>query len=233
MKDYSKYVGDPYGFITDIKITPSKISITTAKSDENEPHEYDIQTAQFYLERYEKQYNLIIDNQDRIIEGETKKYRTLCLVGLLIALASIGLVAISVSKIFCFIILVTGISTALNGVKEIYNYKKEFTREIKIYKGILKNRNKIESAIQNDRNVTKYLDEKTSECLEENESLKDIGVVENVININFIDKTSLEGLSKLLKMTKISNALQEEPMFLNPIQKNGSKKKTRKPNSQK
>lgn len=99
---------------------------------------------------------------------------------------------------------------------------------MKTYKRVLKNKEKIETAIQKDRNVTKYLDEQTLECLEENQNLKTVGIVDNVININFIDKSSLEGLSKLLKMTKISNALQEEPTLDDSKSKTISKKKALK-----
>ena len=86
MKDYSKYLGNSYGFITDISLTPSKISITTSKNDQNEPNEYDIKLSKYYLERYEKQYQLIINNKDKIIKGETKKYKIYYLIGLLICL---------------------------------------------------------------------------------------------------------------------------------------------------
>ena len=228
MKDYSKYIGNPYGFITDIKMTPSKIAVTTAKSDENEPHEYDIKMSRFYLERYEKQYNLVIANQSKIIKGETKIYRILCFIGLIVAVASIGLIALSLNQMLGAIGLVIGISATISSLQKISNYRQEFAKEMKTYKRVLKNKEKIESAIQKDRNVTKYLDEQTLECLEENQNLKTVGIVDNAININFIDKSSLEGLSKLLKMTKISNALQEEPTLDDSKSKTTSKKKTLK-----
>lgn len=231
MKDYSKYLGNSYGFITDISLTPSKISITTSKNDQNEPNEYDIKLSKYYLERYEKQYQLIINNKDKIIKGETKKYKIYYLIGLLICLIPFISLPIITNKILTSIILVIGISTILTGAKEIYNYKQEFNREMQLYKRILENKDKIETAIANDKNVTKYLDEQTKKCLEENQRLHNVGAVDDVININFIDKSSLEGLSKLLKMTKISNALQDELIVLNQPSKNNYKKRTRKPNN--
>lgn len=211
-KELAKHFSNPNGFITEIDIAEDKLLVTTATCENGEPQECDLSETQQHLDHFEAQYNIVISNRDEIIKRELKGKKKVRILGICIAVLAIP-TGICFGELFGGIgIIVGGLTTVVGTVLES-NYKEKFKRSTRIYNSIIKNKRDIDRAIENDDNVTRYLNKSTQARIEENKVLQEAGIVEHTVNINFVDKTPLEDLEKLYKRTQISNALQEEPVF--------------------
>ena len=226
MKDYSKFIN---GFITNYEIKDNEILIHTPLTKKNEPirRPYTKENLQKYEARLEKQYNIIIENQEEIIKFNNKrksKYLTTwIIISSIITTASFILLGATLIPRLIFGFSLASIFTA-NCIKEMK--ENNFRNELKQYVKYMKNRQNIEELAKKDENVTAYLNQETLSLIEENEKLKQKGTIDSTYNIDLMDKISLKELKKLLLRYHISESIETEQQFRIPEQT--TKCKTRK-----
>lgn len=229
MKDYSQYFKNRYSFIKKYTIgEDGKIYFYTPDTKESHPNVYDA-TPDMALkleDRLLKQYQLVIENKDIIINDKTKKVRriiySLALIGLafLIVLWFLQGPLIITSSIF--IASVLGIA---GGEIAISLGKIRFEEELRLYQGYIHEHHKMESLSKQDENITSHLNDKTRELLNRNEKLKHQGLIKNIYNIDLMDKMALEEIRELLLRCKISESLDSEPIFIIPKEQRAKARK--------
>ena len=229
MKNYSNFIN---GFISKYEIKDGNILIYTPLTKKNEPYIIKETKANLALieSRLEKQYKLIIKNQDEILKYNYKRKQKILGISSGICL----IIAIALLFLFGSTILTTTINglmiAGIYATKFKLDYSDEtFKEEVKQYKRYMEHRQNIEQAAKEDENITKYLKESTISKIEENAKLKEQGTIDSVYNIDLMDKMSLQELKKLLTRYKLYTSLQEEQNFKVPQQNPIFKKRTLKP----
>lgn len=235
MKDYSSFVKHPKGFIISYEIKDGIIYIHTNETlKTGVPQEIPATKAniQYYENRLEKQYRLLIDYQTSIIDNKIGKF-LLIAIALSLMLNVLSALLFSVSHVASAIVFVFALLTLESAILSDYLATKKFKDEIKIYEEFLKERKNIEITSQTDINITKNLSEKTKTNIQRNIDLKEQKMINNIFNINFMDSASLKDLKEMLIRYKIHKSLQEDIEFQIPNQqtevKNSVKKKSYKP----
>ena len=219
MKNYSNFIN---GFISKYEIKDGQILIYTPITKKNEPYimPETKENIDYVESRLEKQYKLIIKNQEEILKyNHTRNFK---LLGIYAGITFI-------SMIFLLILLGSSIlTTTINGILLssvfAFNYinnraEKRFKDEIKQYKRYMEHNKQIEEAAKKDNNITKYLSKKTISKIEDKQKLKEQESIDCVYNIDLMDKMSLEDLKKLLTRYKLYMSLKEEQNFKVPQQK--------------
>jgi ATP-dependent Lon protease len=84
------------------------------------------------------------------------------------------------------------------------------------YETYLKERKSLEALSKEDKNITNSLNRQTTSRIQTNEELQEQGIIQDVFNIDFMDKTSLKQLQEMLTKYQISKSLQERQVFVNP-----------------
>jgi len=216
MKDYSNYIKN---FFSHYKIENGELLVYTPNTKKNEPHRLPLtkENIKKFESKLEKQYQILIDNQDKIIEYE-KNRKNFLLKVLLLILAPIPIMAVIIYDAFLIplIIMASYLSVALIGSYMIKKSIDKFRKEIKQYIRYINNRLDIEKQSEIDKNVTTYLNQKTKNLIEENQTLKNQGTIDSVFNIDLMDKMSLKELKKLLQRYKLSKSIEEEQSFRLP-----------------
>lgn len=226
MKDYSKFIN---GFITNYEIKDNEILIHTPLTKKNEPirRPYTKENVKRYEARLEKQYNIIIENQEEIIKFNNKRMSKYLLVWIIISsLMTTASFILLGATLIPRIILGFSLASIFTAECAIGIKENNFRKELKQYVKYMKNRQNIEELAKKDENVTAYLNRETLSLIEENEKLKQQGTIDSVYNIDFMDKISLKELKKLLLRYHISESIESEQYFRIPEQT--SKCKTKK-----
>lgn len=231
MRDYSKYIQSSYGFITSYKIEDGKIYVFTAQTEKNEPHIYPA-TSEWVKSietRMERQYRMLIDNKDVIMKDYlkrvTKPVKTLF--GLLIILCLIGGVTSSlyINALYPFIsgaVSAMLFSFASFGFVQIKKIK--MFDELNLIESYVDNKTDIENVNERDKNVTNHLLRYSNIRYEEKLEQKKQGLIEDVFNIDFMDRLSLVELKNLLNRYFICKGLESEQIFVSPVKSRTKKK---------
>lgn len=216
MKDYSNFIKN---FFSYYKIENGELLVYTPNTKKNEPHRLPLTKENIakFESKLEKQYQILIDNQDQIIECEKKRKKYL--LGVLLSVTGpIPIMSLIIYDAFLIplITMASYLSLALIGSCIIKKTEEKFKREIKQYIRYMQNRLDIEELSKTDKNIITYLNQKTKNLIEENQTLKNQGTIDSVFNIDLMDKMSLQELKKLLQRYKISKSLDEEQSFRLP-----------------
>lgn len=156
---------------------------------------------------------MIVENRD-VVRKSTEKN----LVDKLFPILTI-LTVLSAAGALVFLILNSGwIFATLAGVILPYsigqtivsNKLKSFDREMAIFEAYLKSKGDMEELSKTDPNITAYLSKSATKELNHQETLKQAGTIEHTLNIDFMDKVSLQDLRQLLSRYMISKSLLEE-----------------------
>lgn len=234
MKDYSEFIKSEYGFIRKIEIIDDEILITTSKTKKGQPHKYELtkENVQKYFGRLEKQYQMVIDNQDKIKEEKSIFSKMGGIILILVMLTAVfGIMTVVVptaSSILSGVATVLGSLFAITSVGSLLAdklFQKKFEKAIETYKYFLEHRQELESAVMKDKNITSYINNKTQNIIQENEALVKTNKVEDIFNINLMDEISLKQLKELLLRFKISQSLEDEQHFEIPNKEKSSSKK--------
>ena len=233
MKDYSKFIQSSYGFITKYEIVDDEIHIYTAESKKGEPHKYPANKEWIsYVEsRLENQYKLLFANKEMIKKDYLKKKD----MSLVVAIASVCAILLSLgvflslSVVWPLMLTLGAVGFAFLGNSAVLdNATKEFDEEMKILEVCINKRNEIEKRSRQDKNVTEYLSFQAAKRLANNEELRKMGTLDSSFNIDFMDKTKLKDLKKLLQRYLISVGLTEEQKFVASGKDEKMKRKTKK-----
>lgn len=215
MKDYSKYIKSALGFILKYEIKDGIIYVYTAKSKKGEPHEYPAtkENIEYFENRLEDQYQMVIENKKLITFSELSKIRSTYLIGGVAFTLSMILFALGGVVIPTITTILSVSSLILSGVfNQIY---KNDLKELKVFEKFMKEKENLEENINNP-NLTKYLKQETLDKIEENQTLKDNRLISNVFNIDFMDKVSLEELKNLLLRYEIDKNFHKDQRFVIP-----------------
>jgi len=235
MKDYSKFIQNSYGFITKYEIVGDEIRIYTAESEKGEPHKYPAnkEWIKYVEDRLENQYRLLVDNKNIFKEEFVEKkcykiYLVTSILGSILLLASVILLLLGQS-LLSISFAVSLMAMFFGNTAIVSKMNKDFDKEIEVIEAYLNNREKIENISKKDRNITDYLSSKTTKRIKENKALSDCQVLDSTFNIDFMDKTSLKDLKKMLNRYFISMGMESEQTFVAPVdrikKKNSSKKR--------
>lgn len=232
MKDYSEFIKSEYGFITNIDIDKenNSIKVMTSKSKKGQPHEYEL-TQEKLEELYQKlksQYLLLIKNSDEIYINKNQKNRiivsiiqTICFIA-----AFIVAIASALSGTLALLPLIAGLVLTIVGTEKILKEKqKKFNEMIATYDYFIKNKYVIEKVSKKDHNIQLKLNNKTANIISQNADLKNEGLIDNVYDIQLMDKMSLKQLKNMLLRYKISTELSDEPRFESKEEKTKKLKK--------
>lgn len=223
MKDYSKFIQSSYGFITRYEIVGDEIHIYTAETEKGEPQKMVAtkENVAMVEERLENQYRMLLNNKDAIKEETFKKVRTGLLKGfgigfgvVLIATVIMWIMNLVFPAIFVAIAALLG--GAGLGAHILAQMDAKFESEMKAFKTYLEDRKSIEERSKSDDNITSYLSKKAQNKLTANNKLKKNGIITDTLNIDFMDKSDLEDLKKLISRYLISVSLGEKQYFVNP-----------------
>lgn len=219
MKDYSKYIPSLYGFITKLEIVGEEVFVWTPATKKSEPHKYPVSELPRLQKRLENQYKLIIENKKVIKEEFMSKagsnvFLSVIAVSTPILLATLIL---TVMESLMFLTLLAIPATfAFVSSKSLNKAEENFDETMQLYELYLKERKSIETLSKNDENITIHLNDKTNNRIKTNEELQQNGIISEIFNIDFMDKTSLKELKKLLTKYQISKSLLEPQVFVNP-----------------
>lgn len=205
MNDYSKYVNIPEDFILSYEVENDGITIKTKenpKGDKDKPPvtKNNIKECENKLK---DQYITLIQKQEKILqENIDKRIKIVSL--LAIVLTVICILTSEFSDLLGMIFCGMAVSTTIIGSICTVLYQKIFKSEITTYKKFLTERKEIEQTNQIDKSITQNLSKPTREILRTNHKLKNEGLIDQVFNINFMDKASLIDLKKILERYCIS-----------------------------
>lgn len=229
MKDYSNLIPSSFGFITSYEIVGEKVHVYTPENKKGEPQIYPLSKLPEIEARLENQYQLIVENKKavkasvlRTVINKVKKI--LILPVSVLAVAGIASIILS-SYIISIPAFISLALTLLAGGITINTTSKRFDEEMIAAETYLENRKDIEETSEKDENVTEYLSEKTKQKINNNNELKTQGIIPETFNIDFLDKTSLKEMKKLLTRYMISKGLEQEQVFVSPKKKSNSKKR--------
>ena len=232
MKDYSNFIPTPYGFITKYEIVGNQILVYTSENKKGKPHVYvaTSDTIKYIDERLGNQYKMILKNR-QIIKNEfiKKQCGVVAKIGVALSISTmiIGLVLAGtlgwLLPAFMGVIAATltyGLAMAITEQME-----KKFDQKLDIYQDYLNNREKIEEKRKEDENIIRYLSPKATSNIRGNEQLRESGLIDMALNIDFMDKVKLKDLRELLTSYRICEDLAKKQNFLVP---NEYKKKVKK-----
>lgn len=220
MKDYSEFIKNDYGFITSINIDKenNSIEVMTSKSKKGEPHIYNLtkENLNKLYKRLESQYKLLIENSEEIYNNKNKNKKllvsafvTACIITSLILSA----VSLFLTKLLPLLLTVVLSLTCVSVHAITENKQKKYKEMIDLYKFYLENSKEMEEYIKKDINIQSEIKDKTEEVIELNEELQNEELIDNVYDINLMDKVSLKELKNMLLRYQISKALFEEPYY--------------------
>lgn len=219
MKDYSEFMKNEYGFITNINIDKENncIEVMTSKSKKGEPHIYNLtkENLNKLYKRLENQYKLLIENSEEIYENNKNKkllvstFITACIITSLILSA----ISLFLTKLLPLLLSVVLSLTCISVYEILKNQQKKYKEMIELYKFYLENSKEMEEYIKKDLNIQSQIKDKTAEVISLNEELQNEELIDNIYDINLMDKLSLKELKNMLLRYKISKALDEEPYY--------------------
>lgn len=240
MKDYSKYfqnteltdIDSSYGFITRLEVVGEEVRVWTPKTKKSEPRKYSINELPYFLEKLEKQYQTVIDNEKTIKNDcikPKKRAFTIIILTIMIALVTKSIFLMNADALQLGLTLLAGSlmlgpSSMFFGLNKI---EEKFDQELDIYQDFLEKRNDIEKQAKIDKNITENLSRSTTKRIASKEMSKEKGTTSQIYDINFMDKTSLTELRKILENYNQSKSLFEEQKFVNPNEKKEEQGKIR------
>ena len=222
MKDYSEFIREVHGFITSIKpnLETKTIEVMTSMSKKGEPHVYELtkENIQKLYGRLEKQYKLLIDNKDLVLEQlQEKREKNLKIadytgIGVSIALLLTAFFAPELN--FLFVVgLLPATGTIISTMIAKSKYKKDFNDMIETYNYFINNREAIEVLAKTDENVTSVISVDSHNKLKYSEQLVEEKLTDEQYTIQLIDTLSLKDLKEISLRYKISKAIDSEPYF--------------------
>lgn len=232
MKDYSKYIPNSFGFITKLEIVGDEVHVWTPESKKGEPHKYPLEEFARLQKRLEKQYKLIIENKESLKKDYLKKFNKVLLTvgGSIVAIMIVAALAISAKyNIPIYALLSAPVTIAAASIITRIQKGNNFDTEMQTYETYLKERKSLEALSKEDKNITNSLNRQTSSRIQTNEELQEQGIIQDVFNIDFMDKTSLKQLQEMLTKYQISKSLQERQVFVNPNEIEPQEEKEEKP----
>lgn len=222
MKDYSEFIKEEHGFITSIKpnLETKTIEVMTSMSKKGEPHVYTLtkENIQRLYTRLEKQYKLLIENKDSILNQlESKREKKLKIADF----ASVGVsIALLLTAFFApelnFLFIVSPIPTIGAFTSTFISkskFRKDFNDMIETYNYFITNKEEIESLAKTDENVTKVITVDSYQKLKKSEKLVNEKLTDEQYTIQLIDNLSLKDLKEISLRFKISKALATDPYF--------------------
>lgn len=198
MKDYSKYFSIPEEFVLsyDIKDNGMLIETTSETITTNN-------ITKSRIKKYENilnfQYETLIKKQHQILKDKTDKI-IIPFIVLSIVFTMICIFVSGISNLLGIITCALAVTTCITGTIVSEIYEKNFISKIKTYKTYLEEKKKMEKKLTDIPCLSDNFNEKTQRILQINSVLKERNVIEEVFNINFMDKASLKDLKKILKM---------------------------------
>lgn len=222
MKDYSEFIKEEHGFITSIKPNSETktIEVMTSMSKKGEPHVYTLtkENLERLYTRLEKQYKLLIENKDSILNQQEakreKKLKAADIAGVGVSAALLLTAFFAPELNFLFIVCpipTIGAFTSTFIAKS--KFRKDFNDMIETYNYFITNKAEIESLAKTDENITSIISVDSYNKLKKSEQLVEEKITDKQYTIQLIDTLSLKDLREISLRYKISKALDSDPYF--------------------
>ena len=223
MKDYSEHFENPEAFLTDVELTNDSI-IAKFPKGYKKTVEKNKENYQKFNERMEQQYLKLIDNAGKLL----KKYNTSMFLMALFALFFNGVyfgVDTPVTMNMA-IAIDCGLAVSFSSVCYVKS-KKE--KEISLWKDYLENKEELEHALEDDKDIVADVSKKTQKRLVKQQEYISEKLTENVFDTLVMDDIPLSDTKKMIEQLKIYKALLEPVKSVyEEEQQNDIKKKSRK-----
>lgn len=203
MKDYSEHFENPEAFLTDVEVVNDSIVAKFPKGYKKTV-EKDRDNYQKFNERMEQQYFKLIANAGKLL----KKYNT--------SLFLIGLFTLFFNGVYfgmetpvtmnMAIAIDAGLVVSFNSV--LYAKKKK-ENEINLWEDYLLDKDDLESALENDKDIVTGVSKKTQKRLIKQQEYISDGLTENVFDALVMDDIPLSDTKKMIEQLKIYKALLE------------------------
>ena len=221
MKDYSKYFKYPEVFITSIDCKKDKGQIIPTFKDKTNTYQLNEEMVQKLYERLTAQYLKVIANMTTVVNNKA----TFKLILSALLLASFGYLSYSYQQEILAICLAGGTAvSALGAAANELFVKPNHKEQIETYAAFLDHIDEFPKAIENDPNILD-ISKDGKRILDGERALQEEGLVPEAININFMDKASLDDLRIMSERLKIYNALELPVEFIGDKAKTKTKTK--------
>lgn len=215
--NYSEYIKSRYGFVEGYEVKGEELLVTTPDTKKDKPHKFEAtkENTKYFDNRLGNQYRLLINHQEEIVKDKTKKARgKLYPIATVLTIFAIALRILNMPLLYPAILFVSSLSLIGIGETVISFKKQSFRNKMLMYKDYIENRREIEEMAKQDKNIVEYLNEETVQRIKTNEELQQQKKIEDVFNIDLMDRMSLEQLKELLTRYKISQKLYEDQIFI-------------------
>lgn len=216
---------NPLKFEKNYHIVGEEIVVTENKKE----HKYKINKTKikYYETILEKQYQNIIRNQKQI-EQRRIDIRTAIYCSTAMVLCVLAAISSDFSNSIAIALFASGVITLIMNAIDNTIFSYIFKSKIKTYESFIKEHKEIQEYAENDKSIIKHLSDKTIELLKQNQDLKERNLIDNIYNINFMDKAKLRELKKILYIYSINNSYKDYIIQDNPSLNLYNKIKTRK-----
>lgn len=204
---------NPFKFEKNYHIIDEELVVIENKKE----HKYKINKTKikYYENILEKQYQSIIKNQNQIMQNKTDiRIAIYCPIAMILCVLSAILSDFS-NSLAIALFSSSAITLIINSIDNaIFSYT--FRSKVKTYESFMKERKEIEEYSENDKSITDHLSDKTRTILQQNQNLKEQNLIDNIYNINFMDKAKLKELNKILYIYSINTSYKEYIIKNNP-----------------
>lgn len=203
MKDYSEHFENPEAFLTDVELTndsivakfPKGYKKTVEKNKEN---------YQKFNERMEQQYLKLIDNAGKLL----KKYNTSMFLIALFTLFFTGFYYGVDTPVTIDMAIAIDCGFAVSFFSVCYAKSKK-EKEISLWKDYLENKEELEQALEDDRDIVSSISRRTQKRLIKQQEYISEELTENVFDTLVMDDIPLSDTKKMIEQLKIYKALLE------------------------
>ena len=219
MDDYSKFISNPSEFLIGYKIKNGEIIVNTKKR-KIQKYKATKSKIKYYENILEKQYQTIISNQDKILQSKIDvRMAVYSVIAMILCISSA--LSSEFSDILGMFLCGTSIFSLIICALDNVIYTRKFKSKMKIYADFLNKRNNIEKTFELDKTVIEKLSNESIKNIRYNMELKEQRLIDNIFNIELMDKTTLKDLRNIL-------CIYNNEEFKGIEVKNNVKRKTRR-----
>jgi len=215
MKDYSKFFKYPEVFVTNIESNNKSIKLTLRNDDVVE-YPLTRENINKFYNRLQEQYIKVVNHMNKV--SNNRKTFPLILLTLILAITSYFGYSYQYETLATILTFGGVVSLAGACTNELI-IKPNNKEKLSVYKDFLEHMDEFSKAIEKDSNILS-VSKDTSKVLEQEKKLQSEGLIDDSININFMDKAKLEDLKLMSKRLKIYQELNLPVIFIGDKHKN-------------
>ena len=199
MNNYFKNISSPKEFILDYEINNNEIIVNIIKNKKRIKRKIKLtkQNIQECESKLEKQYKDVISKQELIVDKQKdRKNDKYMVISIIICILS-AIAAEFIEPLGMFLCAASILTLIINQIDiKIYNHN--LYKRFKVYSDFLKIKTNLETVYQKKPEIIQTIDKKTKQLIEKNVELKEQKLIDNVFDIDFMDKATLKSLKEII-----------------------------------